>query len=190
MKVNVFREDKLKTFPEILKKNLDSFLFVTAIGGDGAPAVCMTKLVSFLNVGERLPSSKERFLVFGGNIEENSGAAENFLSLLLKDLKYLERKVFEVESATEKVKVKFKISELPNDMKILFFLAGELSNLATYFIPFANVNQGEANDYKKFFRIPSQHSWRPFPYSERVNDASKVAKKKKKKLSDSTIKSC
>ena len=31
-------------------------------------------LVSFPNVGERLPSSKEQFLLFGGNVEENSSA--------------------------------------------------------------------------------------------------------------------
>ena len=150
----------------------------------------MTILVSFLNVGERLPSSKEQFLLFGGNVEENSDTVEKFLSLLLKGLKYLESKVFEVENATKKVKVEFKITELPNDMKMLSFLAGELSNSAAYFTTFANVNQSEANDYKKSFGILSQHSWRPFPYSKRVNDASKVAKKKelleKEKLSDST----
>ena len=37
------------------------------------------------------------------------------------------------------------------------------------------------DDYKKSFGILSQHSSRPFPYSKRVNDASKVATKKKKK---------
>ena len=65
-----------------------------------------------------------------------------------------------------------------------------MSNSAAYFTTFANVNQSEANDYKNSFGILSQHSWRPFPYSKRVNDASKVAKKKelleKEKLSDST----
>ena len=158
MKVNVFREDKLKTFPAIPKKDPDSFLFALAIGGDGAPAVGMTILVSFLNVGERLPSSKEQFLLFGGNVEENSDTVEKFLSLLVKDLKYLESKVFEVENATKKVKVEFKITELPNDMKMLPFLAGELSNSAAYFTTFANVNQSKANDYKNLFGISSQHS--------------------------------
>ena len=102
MKVNVFREDKLKTFPAIPKKDPDSFLFALAIGGDGAPAVGVTILVSFPNVRERLPGSKEQFLQFGGNVEENSDTVEKFLSLLVKDL---ESKVFEVEHATKKVKV-------------------------------------------------------------------------------------
>ena len=84
---------------------------------------------------------------------------------------------------------------MPNDMKMLSFLPGELSNSAAYFTTFDNVNQSEANDYKKSFGILSQHSWRPFPYSKSVNDASKVAKKKncwKKKNYEiqQNIKSC
>ena len=129
----------------------------------------MTILVSFLNVGKRLPSSIEQFLLFGENVEENSNADENFLYLLLKDLKYLESKVFEVENAPKKV--------LPNGMKMLSFLACELSSSAAYFTTFFNVNQSEVNDYKKSFGIPSQHSWRSFSYSKIVNDASKATKK-------------
>ena len=63
-----------------------------------------------------------------------------------------------MENATKKVKVEFKITELPNDMKMLPFLAGELSNSASYFTTFANVNQSKANDYKNLFGISSQHS--------------------------------
>ena len=49
---------------------------------------------------------------------------------------------------TKKLKVEYKITGLPNEMKILSFLAGELSNSSTCFTTFANVNQSEANDYK------------------------------------------
>ena len=95
LKVDLVREDKLKVSAKMPKKDPDSFLFALAIGGDGAPAIGMTILVSFLNVGERLPSSKEQFLLFGGNVEENSDAFVKFLKILVKDLKYLESKVFE-----------------------------------------------------------------------------------------------
>ena len=88
----------------------------------------MTISVSFLNVGEMLPRSKEQFLLFEENAEENSVTAENFLGLLVNNLKYLESKVFEVENATKKVTVEFKITELPNGMKNLSFLTGVLSN--------------------------------------------------------------
>ena len=89
MKVDLVREDKLKVFAKMPKKDPDSFLFALAIGGDGAPAIGMTILVSILNVGERLPSSKEQFLLFGGNVEENSDAVVNFLKILvLRKLKW------------------------------------------------------------------------------------------------------
>ena len=152
------------------KESSDSFLFALAIGGDWAPAVGMTLLVSFLNVGERLPSSKEQFLLFGGKVEENSSVVEKILSLQVKDLKHLESNVFQIEKETKKVKIKFKITKLPNCMKMLSFPAGEFSNSAANFTKFANVNQSEANDYKKSFGIPSQHSWGRFPYSKRVNE--------------------
>ena len=38
-----------------------------------------------------------------------------------------------------KRKVEFNVTQLPNDMKMLSYLAGELSNAATYFSTFANV---------------------------------------------------
>ena len=179
LKVDLVREDKLKVFPKMPKKDPNSFLFALAINGDGAPAIGMTILVSLLNVGERLPSSKEQFLLFGGNVEENSDAVIKFLKILVKDLKYLESKVFEIENGVNKVKVEFKNAELPNYMKMLSFLAGELPNSATYFTSFANVNQSEANDYKKTFGISPKHIWKPFAYPKRVEDATKVEAKRK-----------
>ena len=53
--------------------------------------------------------------------------------------------------------MELKVTELPNDMKMLSVLAGELSNSSTHFTTFANVNQSEANYYKKNFGIsPNQ----------------------------------
>ena len=40
-----------------------------AIRGNVAPSTDMAILVSFLNVGERLPNSKEQFLLVGGDCE-------------------------------------------------------------------------------------------------------------------------
>ena len=61
-----------KTFESFRKKDPSSFLFAMTIGGDAVPGTGMAILVSFLNVGERVPRNKEQFLLFGGDFEESS----------------------------------------------------------------------------------------------------------------------
>ena len=78
LEVDNSREDRLKTFDSFSKKDPSSFLFAIAIGGDAAPGTGMAILVSFLDVGERLPSSKEQFLLFGDDSEESSNVVYNF----------------------------------------------------------------------------------------------------------------
>lgn len=48
----------------------------------------------------------------------------------------MEKNIFSINRKN----VKFEFSKLPNDMKMLCFLAGELSNSAKYFSTFANVS--------------------------------------------------
>ena len=64
-------------------------------------------------------------------------------------------------------------------MKMLSYLAGELPNSATCFTTFANISQSEANDYKKTFDISPKHIWKPFAYSKRLEDVTKVEAKRK-----------
>ena len=110
----------------------------------------MSVLVSFINAGKRLPSSKEQCLLLGGDVDEGSMVVQNYFMLLVKDLNYLESKVFEIDTANEKKKIEFMITEPSNDMKMLSLLAGKLSNSALYFSTFANVTRF-LNDYKKSF---------------------------------------
>ena len=136
LEVDNGREDKLKTFESFSKKDPSSFLFSLAIGGDAAPGTGMAILESFLNVGERLPSSKEPFLLFGGDCEKISNVVNNFFKILIKNIRLLESKVFGITTSDGVGKVEFKLTELPNDMKMLAFLVGELSNAATIFLHF------------------------------------------------------
>ena len=53
----------------------------------------------------------------------------------------------------EPVKVKFVVSELHNDMKMLAFLGGELSNSAKYFSTFADVSTENANNINGTFGL-------------------------------------
>ena len=186
--IDLVREDKVKVFSKMPKKDPDSLLFALAIG-DGAQAISMAILVFFLNVGERLPSSKEQFQLFGGNVDENFGAAVKFLKILVKDSKYSESKVFETENGVKKGKVEFKFTELPNGRRMLSFLTGELPHSATYFTTFANVNQSDASDCKKTFGIRPKHIWKPFAYSKRVEDATKVEAKRKLMVKEKCLES-
>ena len=68
---------------------------------------------------------------------------------------------------------------MPNDMKMLAFLAGELTNLAHYFTTFVNVNQRDVNDVENTFSFGNNSKWKLFSYEKRCSDALKVMEKKK-----------
>ena len=104
----------------------------------------------------------------------------------LDDMRNLEREVNTITVNDKNVKVEFKLNELPNDMKMLCFLAGELSNAATYFTTFANVNRKDAMDIKKSFGTNKTSSWKTFTYESRVEVAKKVEKFKEKNLERNT----
>ena len=182
--VNKKRKDELMEFESLPRKCEQSFLFVLLIGGDGAPG-SGAFLVSFLNCGKRIASSAENYILFGANVDETSDIVKLYLKELVADLYYLESKVFEVDG----VKVEFMVGGLPNDMKMLSFLAGELSNSSTHFLTFANVCQKESNNYKKSFGLFEGSYWKPWKYENRLADAEKVNEKKRsvKNLSRNNI---
>ena len=59
-------------------------------------------------------------------------------------------------------------------MKMLCFLAGELSNAAKYFTTFSDVNTDNHRQYDKTFG----KDWKPFSYDKRLQDNAKVLRKK------------
>ena len=139
-----------------------------AIGDDGAPGTGMAILISFFNVREKFPSSKEQFLLLGGTIEENSEIVSNFFKILIKDIRFLESNIYEIATHGGIHKIEFKLAELPNDMKMVAFPAGKLSNAATYFCKFANVRRYEANYCKKIFGKEPKNYWKPSTYQKRL----------------------
>ena len=66
------RLDKLKLIEHFPCKEASSFLFVIAVGTDGAPEIGMPVLISFIYVGGRIAISAEQFLLFGAAVDENS----------------------------------------------------------------------------------------------------------------------
>lgn len=179
IKVNMNRIDKLRNFEEIKKNHLSSTLFLMAIGGDEAPITGTSFLLSFLNVGKRLASSFENFLLFGANVKENGSVVRRYLLKLLTDIKRLESEVFTLNIQGTTHLVEFKLEALPNDMKMSAFLAGELSNASYYFTKFANVTKDGAQDVSKSkFGKWDNVDWKPFTYEQRISDAKQVIKKK------------
>ena len=58
--------------------------------------------------------------------------------------------------------VEFKVQSVPNDMKMLAFLGGELSNAAFYFTTFTNIKKKDCNDVTKSFNLDGSKSWKTF----------------------------
>jgi len=171
--VNENRVDKLNSFLDIERKSPNSSVFLIAIGGDEAPGSGTTFLISFLNIGCRIASSQENFLTFGANVSESGLVVRNYVKKLVSELQYLEQNIFQVNVNDHLINVEFKVESFPNDMKMLAFLAGELTNSSYYFTTFANVHQDDSNDITKKFSIDgkSKTAWKPFNYDKRVTDA-------------------
>jgi hypothetical protein len=172
--------------------------FFVSLGGDGAPfgkddSSCAW-LVGIINIGRGILSSTENYLLFGANCSENCIPVERYIKLLLSDIERIEKNTFPCTysgpDGPVTVNVKFKIGELPNDMKMVAYLSGELSNSAKFFSSFANVSTDNANDVKATFGVDETNTWKPWEYSSRIKVAKSVEALKKdlavKKLSDST----
>ena len=94
--------------------------FKVAIGGDGAPFgkwdESMSWLVSFINVGARVASPNDNFLLFGANCKEDHPAVILFT-------RHLSSKIEDIEKMTYTVlgmQVTFSFELIPSDMKFLF----------------------------------------------------------------------
>ena len=77
LSVNEKRLDKLKSFYDFPCKKA-SVLIAIAVWDDGAPGICMHVLISFINVRDRILNSAEQFLLFGADVDENSGMSQFF----------------------------------------------------------------------------------------------------------------
>ena len=142
----------------------------------------------FLNIGQQLMSSKENFLVFGAYCKEDCEQVRRYILKTVQDLKHLEENIFEITTGDTVMKVEYKVAEIPNDMKMLCFLAGELSNSAHYFPTFANVNHADCSNIEK--KIGNQPGdWKPYSFEKRQGDGQKAEKKITELAKSNTAKS-
>ena len=86
--------------------------------------------------------SAENFLLFGANCSEDCEPVSRYVTMLKGQMTQTEKKTYPIQVNGKEVVLSFKFELLPNDMKYLAFLAGELSISASYFSPFADVKKG------------------------------------------------
>jgi hypothetical protein len=183
-----FTLEKEENIPLLWFNELNTFQVV--IGGDGTPlgrddsACCW--LLSFSNRGKKVLSSNKNFLIFGANCAEDSPVVQRFVKRLLTEMVSIESKVYVVMGR----EIKFQFAEFPNDLKMLAFIAGELSVSAKFFSTFGNVSTDDCDDPTGTFGLESSNKWKPWSYSSRVKMSKDVndfkQKVNKQKVSDKT----
>lgn len=102
--------------------------------------------------------------------KQSSPVVKKYVNSAVRQIADLEGKIFEIEGLS----VTFQIKELPNDMKMVAMLAGELSISARYFSPFANVSKDDCTNLKGTFGVGRRHTWEPWKYEQRVAVVQKV----------------
>ena len=166
--------------------------FYVSLSGNGAPFgkydMACSWLVGFLNLGKGILSGNENYLLFGANCSENCVPVQRFIKQLMLEVNEIEKTTFLVCVNGMTVQVKFYFAELPNDVKMLAFLAGELSNSAKYFSSFATVSTDNCNKVDGTFGGNTTDSWKAWDYGSRVAVAKSVNIFKKKVESNKKIK--
>lgn len=101
---------------------------------------------------------------------------KRFLQKLLIDIWRIEASTYAISCKGEITNVKFYISELPNDMKMIAFLGGELSNSAKYFSSFGNVTLDNARKPTGTYGTQPTDTWKPWEYCRRLQVVKEVEK--------------
>lgn len=94
--------------------------------------------MSILNITRGVLSRNENHLLFGANCSESSEIVVRYVHHLRKEIETIEKKTYSLMHNGQLVNARFYIAELPNDMKMVALLCGELSNSATYFSSYAD----------------------------------------------------
>ena len=113
-----------------------------AVEADGMPFgkddTVTAYLVSFLNLLNRVQSCDDNNLILGANCEEDNPQMKYYSNHLREEMEQIEENTLTTEIGGQVV---FKFELIPSDMKWMSSHLPELNNCATYFPPFANVNQ-------------------------------------------------
>ena len=160
--------------------NGEEGVLYVAVGADGAPFgkddTATAYLVSFLNLLQRVQSCNDNHLILGANCEEDHPLMKSYTNHLREEMEEVEGKQLTTERGKQVV---FKFELIPSDMKWMSSHSGELNNCATYFSPFANVNQTSKRTIGGTIGDP-EATWRPWDSTKRLVVAERVVKLKSK----------
>lgn len=95
-------------------------------------------LVSILNLLQRVQSCNDNHLLMGSNSPENSPLMKHYTDHLRREMEEVEGQQL---TTPQGYQITFRMKLIPCDMKWASSMSGELNNCASYFSPFANVNQ-------------------------------------------------
>ena len=141
--------------------------FLVAIGADGAPFgkdnEATSWLVSFLNLGNRIASCDDNFLLLGANCKEDHPTIIKYATQIRGEIALIESKTYQLQGHD------IALFELvPSDMKWLATFSGELTNSAAYPSSFANVKQDDVKNEHGTFGGDSTCTWKLWSYDQRV----------------------
>ena len=160
--------------------NGEEGVLYVAVGADGAPFgkddTATAYLVSFLNSLQRVQSCNDNHLILGANCEEDHPLMKSYTNHLTEEMEEVEGKQLTTERGKQVV---FKFELIPSDMKWMSSHSGELNNCATYFSPFANVNQTSKRTIGGTIG-GLEATWQPWDYTKRLVMAERVVKLKSK----------
>ena len=160
--------------------NEEEGVLYVAVGADGAPFgkddTATAYLVSFLNLLQRMQSCNDNHLILGAICEEDHALMKSYTNRLREEMEEVEGKQLTTERGKQVV---FKFELIPSDMKWMSSHSGELNNCATYFSPFANVNQTSKRTIGGTIGDP-EATWQPWDSTKRLVVAERVVKLKSK----------
>lgn len=186
-KMYVHIDQQLEEESFLLHFNDEPYHFRVAVGADGAPFgkddEATAWLISFLNVGERIASESENFLIAGANCSESHVAMIRYARKLVSDIAYVEKQNYSLPNSDCVLKFTFEL--VPADMKWGAAFSGELSNAAFYFSSFGNVNDDDKSTVGGSLGKDTNCTWKPWDYQSRL-DVAKRVKAKKEELEKSS----
>ena len=184
-----------KKTPFLLNFGEPFWQFRVALGAEGASIgkddEATAWPLSFLNVGGRIGSCNESFLLCGANCSESYPFMFKFAQKLVLDVAYIEKQIYVLPGS--KTKARFTVELIPSDMKWAATFSGELSNAAHFFSPFGNVSESNKCTVNGCLGPAETCTWKPWLYQDRLEVAAKVTAKKeeleKTALAESTERS-